>query len=129
MCSKATQDEGRLQFAQVSSTLFCDLRGPKRKELRDLFKPITCSFHCHYKTASALAQGKSYEERVWQALQAPGEDYRDSAGISLGTIILQSLDTHRHLHIYSHSTGIVFSFDCYLNSFQRPETLAQNIIF
>lgn len=57
-CSKATQDEGRLQFVQVSPTLLCDLHSPKRNELRDVFKSVTCNLHCHAKSASALAQGK-----------------------------------------------------------------------
>ena len=126
MCSKAKQDEGRLQPAQVSPILFCDLHGPKRKESRDVFKPIMCNFHCHDKTASALAQGSPMQECVGQAVQAPGEDHGNLAGISLGTMIL---DTDKNLHIYLHSPGMVFSFDHYLNSFQRPETLAQNMIF
>lgn len=97
MCSKATQDEGRLQFAKVSPTLFCDLHGPKRKELRDVLKSITCNFHCHGKIASALAQEKS----------SAGACAVGTAGArgelqGLGTIILQSLDIHRHLHIYLH---------------------------
>lgn len=117
MQNKVTQDEGRLQFAQVSLVLFCDLHGPKRKELKDVFKSITCNFHCHDKTASALAQGRSLpQERVRQARQGPGEDYGDLTGISLGTIILQSLDTQRHLAC---STGMAFSFDSYLNSETR----------
>jgi len=91
MHSKTTQDEGRLQLAQVSPTGFCDLHGPKRKESRDVFKSITCNFHCHDRTASALAQGKPARERVQQAPQ-----------VALGW----SFPHHNHFAVFKHTRAL-----------------------
>lgn len=124
MCGNTTQDEGKLHFALVSVTFFCDLCGPQRNRSRDRVNipANSCSFQGCDKSASALAQGTPVQE---QALQAPGRTWRLS-WCSHGTSILEPLDAKyalahtRALHKHS-----VF-FHCYQNSFQRP---AQHLIF
>lgn len=86
----------------------CGLHGPKRKELRNVFKSITCNFCCHDTAASAPAPGNP---------NAGGNAWGGTTGTRRGGWGLSwNCPWHNRFTVFKHTQTLAHIFALYKHS-------------